>query len=178
MATTGEIAKRLGVDRKTLIDWITHEQLTPFFSESARKEHGSAHRQLTDEDILALNTIRQLRHMDGIADWQEIANYLLTGKRESEFPLHKLTMDTLTVSLPQAEQSAKAAATLAEREAALRRVAELEVYVEALQTKITQLEREKDTEKERLLREMNTLYRQIGALEAEIKLVKEQKGRE
>jgi DNA-binding transcriptional MerR regulator len=155
---TGEASNLLGVDIKTLKNWISHELLSQFFSEGARAEHGSPHRVLTESDVLVLNTIRHLR-TSGITEWTGIAEYLESGKREQSFPQNAIAVDTRTIPLPQAEQSAKAMATMAERDAAMRRVQELESQLSKVETKNA----EQNAEIIRLNREIGKLE---GLLEA------------
>ena len=166
MATTGQAAKRLGVDRKTIIDWIEHEGLSQFFSDSARKKHGSAHRQLTDADMLALNTIRHLRNVQEVSDWSVIGEYLNSGKREAEYPQSRLTMDTTTVTLPEAEQSVRAAATMAERDTALARIDELQDEIERMRSEHKQ-------ETDALHKRIEDLQRELGRTEAKLEILQE-----
>lgn len=172
---TGEAAKLLGVDTSTIRNWIHHPLLTRFFSESAKNEHGGAQRLLTDADVLVLNTIRSQR-VDGVDDWRAISVFLESGQRNQEFPQNAITVDPRTIPLPQAEQSARAMATLAERDGALARIEELTTEVQTLKQRIAEVEKERDTVKENLLREMAELNqqrmreiaelsRQIGRLE-------------
>lgn len=164
---TGELSKILSVDRDTLVNWIKNPILSRFFSMGARGEHGSAHRIFDDADVLVLNTIRALR-TSGTTDWIDLARYLDSGQREQEFPKNAISLDPRTIPLQQAEQSAKAMATLAERDAAFKRVNELELRIHDLETKVVQVEKERDEVKERLLREIAELNRQIGRLEGRL----------
>lgn len=171
---TGEAAKLLGVDVGTVRNWIDHPASVPYFSQSALGKHGGAQRLLTESDILVLNTIRSLRAKN-ISDWAEIVRYLETGNREQDFPANAISMDMRTIPLPQAEQSAKAMATLAERDAALVRVSELIAKVQELEEKLTASEKEKIVIREEFLREISQLNRQIGRLEGRLEASKEDK---
>lgn len=158
---TGEAAKILGIDVATIRRWIEREEINRFFSESARSGRDSTQRILTDGDILVLNTVLALRTHKKVTDWSEIVSYLNSGQREQDFPQNAITADPRTVPLPQAEQSARAMATLAERDAALRRVNDLEKEL-----------RESREENKQLLREMMELSQKIGRLEGLIEAEK------
>ncbi|NWF67578.1 MAG: MerR family transcriptional regulator [Chloroflexi bacterium] len=152
----GEAARILGVDSSTVRNWISHPLLTAFFSLSARNEHGGSQRVLTEPDILVLNTIRARRAQG--EEWETIAAYLDSGEREKDFPANAISVDTRVISVPQAEQSARAMALLAERDAALKRVEELTGRIE-------QLEQEKEEIREKLTKEIKQLLRELGRLE-------------
>ncbi|HEX2621949.1 MAG TPA: MerR family transcriptional regulator [Phototrophicaceae bacterium] len=161
---TGEAAKILGVDAITVRRWIERDELKMFFSAGARGEHGAAQRLLTESDLLVLNTIRALR-TNGNMEWGGVVVYLNTGQRDQEFPQNAIAVDPRTVPLPQAEQSARAMATLAERDAALRRVAELE-------TRLAKAEHKTDEQNAEIIR----LNREIGRLEGLIEAEKNRRG--
>jgi DNA-binding transcriptional MerR regulator len=154
---TGEVAKILGLDVSTVRKWIDTPSLSRFFSASARGEHGSAHRLLTESDVLVLNSIRALRTRNH-ADLDEIVASLDSGSREREFPANAISVDTRVISVPHAEQSARAMAILAERDAALQRVTELSEQVAHLQ-------QEKEEIREKLTQEIKQLLRELGKLE-------------
>jgi len=185
---TGEAAKIMGVDRSTLLDWINIRGLDRFFSTGARGTDGSMHRILNDADLLVLNTIRGCRSQN--MDWEEIEAHLETGEREQSFPQNAISVDPRTIPLPQAEASARALATMRERDAALARVDELSGEIEELRSTVERMQQEKEallqrTQQEKeaavqklqsekdavrktLFREMADLYKQIGRLEGEL----------
>jgi DNA-binding transcriptional MerR regulator len=169
---TGEAAKILGIDRTTIYNWVAVPLLTKFFSPAARGEDGATQRILTESDVLVLNTIRAQR-TSGNADWEEIAVMLESGYREQEFPQNAISADPRTIPLPQAEVSAKAMATVAERDAALARVDELLERVHDLEGRLEEAEREKDEIKETLLREIGDMQRQIGKLEGQLEMYRD-----
>lgn len=163
---SGELATLLQVTTETIRQWIINPQFEQFFSPGAKAEHGGVHRIFNQDDVLVLNTIRHLR-TNGVTDWYEIAQRLEQGERHQKFPPNAISGDPRTVPYEQADMGAKAAATLAERNAALLRVKELE-------NEVTRLRGELDTERknhmatiERLLREMSDLRHTIGRLEAD-----------
>lgn len=164
---TGEAAKILGVDRTTIINWIEHRGLEHFFSNSAAGRDGGTQRTLTESDLVVLNTIRALRSVN--SDWREIARLLESGQRETEVPQNAASTDTRTVPVQQAEQSARAMATLAERDAALAQVNDLRAEVHELQAQLAREMAEKSAMKEELLREMaevrESLLRELGDLQ-------------
>jgi len=161
----GEAARIFGVDSSTVRNWINHPTLTTFFSPSARNEHGGAQRVLNEPDILILNTIRARRAAGD--DWQAIAAYLDSGEREREFPANAISVDTRVISVPHAEQSARAMAIMAERDAALKRVEELTARVE-------QAEQEKEEIREKLTQEIKQLLRELGRLEGLLEAKKQE----
>jgi len=164
---TGEASTILGIDRSTLHNWINDRGLERFFSPSATGADGSAHRMLTESDILVLNTIRVSRGQH--LTWEDIALRLNSGHREQEFPLNAISADRRTIPLQQAEQSARAMATLAERDSALAQLDELRAEIEHLEDRLAREIADKEAMKERLLREMSEvregLLRELGELQ-------------
>jgi len=170
---TGEAAKILGVDPKTVRNWIDDYGLTRFFSASATGTDGSFQRILSESDLLVLNTVRALKGRD-VYDWEAIAEFLETGEREREFPQNAISGDPRTIPVEQAQQSARAMATMAERDGAISKVREMATRIEDLEEKLEQTQREKDAIKELLLREIGDLQRQIGKLEGQMEVYKSQ----
>jgi DNA-binding transcriptional MerR regulator len=164
---TGEASAILGIDRSTLHNWINDRGLEKFFSPSATGADGNAHRTLTEADVLVLNTIRTCRGQN--LTWEDILQRLNSGHREQEFPLNAISADRRTIPLQQAEQSARAMATLAERDSAMVQVNELRAEIERLEDRLAQEIAEKEVMKERLLREMGevreNLLRELGDLQ-------------
>ncbi len=172
---TGEAAKILGVDRTTIINWIEQRGLSKYFSPSANGEHGSAHRLLTEGDLLVLNTIRRLRANN--LEWDEIANELETGNREREFPQNAISGDPRTIPVQQAEVSARAMATVAERDAALARMREMAAEIEDLRVVVERLQKEKETQREEHYKQIIELNRQIGRLEGQLEMYQKNEDR-
>ena len=132
---TGEAAKALGVDRTTVKDWISNRGFKAFFSPEATGESGGRQRDITEADFITLNTIRCCLNSRQMK-WHEISNYLQTGQRDHELPQGALASDMRTVPIQQAEQSAKALKTVAERDLALQRIGQLEMLVATLSEKL------------------------------------------
>lgn len=156
---SGEAAKILGVDRNTIYNWTQNPEFSHFFSPGAKMEDGSAQRILTQSDLLVLNTIRTKRGQ-GIADWKEIAAVLESGERVQEFPQNAISADPRTVPIYQAEQSAKALATVTERDQILENLAKAEKEIarrqeieEQLREEIAKLQEKLGGLAERLIRE-------------------------
>lgn len=161
----GELTSTLGVGRDAIQAWMAHPELNRFFSEGALLKAGAPQRIFDESDVLVLNTIRWLRYEDNVTDWQAIAAYLDSGQRHQEFPQNAVAKDTRTIPIPQAEQSARAAATLAERDAALAKVRELESEIERLRGELDKQRERSDNKIEALLREIAELRYQMGRME-------------
>lgn len=165
---TGEAAALLGVSINTARNWIDREELSHFFSDGAKGKHGGAQRVLSESDILMLNTIRHLRNVENINDWQIILERLEDGFRIQEFPDNAISGDPRVIPLPQAQQSAMAAATLAQRDLALDRIDELTDELARVRQEYDmrlKLERERNDELQQQIAQLN---REIGRLEARL----------
>lgn len=68
----------------TIKNWIDRDELRKFFSLAAQGKT-SAQRDISDDDLLILNSIRALR-LEGTRDWVEIAARLDSGYRAEKFP--------------------------------------------------------------------------------------------
>ena len=181
---TGEAAALLGVSINTARNWLDRQELTHLFSEGAKGTHGGAQRVLSETDVLVLNTVRHLRNVDNVTEWPDIVRQLDADYRVQEFPQNAISADPRVIPLPQAEQSARAAATLAQRDEALVRVNELETEIERLRDEL-KTERDKHREDiERLLKESNQdkqelnervaqLQRELGRAEAKLEILQE-----
>ncbi len=172
---TGEAAKILGVDRTTIINWIENRGLSKYFSASATGADGSAHRILTESDLLILNTIRRLRSNN--LEWQEILENLETGNRERDFPQNAISGDPRTIPVTQAEVSARAMATVAERDAALSRIQEMAAEIEDLRETVERLQQEKDAQREEHYKQIIDLNRLIGRLEGQLEMYQKNEDR-
>lgn len=155
-----EAVKKIGgVSNETLRDWLRNPNFEQFFSEDARGVN-RAHRDIHPDDLLVLNTIYHLRYRDenAVTDWSEIAKVLEGGFRYNGFAGEVADTGMFTVPMDKAEQSARAAATMKERDMLVKRVDELE-------TTINRLQQEKEAIRKDLTDEIISLHRQIARLE-------------
>jgi hypothetical protein len=177
---TGKAGDLLGVDGKTLKNWIDMGEFTKFFSDSAMGKHGRPQRDLTESDLLVLNTIR-VQRTSGNTNWQAIVELLETGYRDTDLPAAAMTVDTGAAPL---QQYLKALGTAAEKDAALALIRQKDAEIERLVLQVEKLEKEKIEIKEALLRElerekmelMRAFLREIGDLREEIGRLKGQLG--
>lgn len=162
---TGQLAQLLGVTRGTINTWVHKKEVKRFFSLEAIADgaHQAIYNQ-SDVDILA--TIYHLRNTDKIIDWEEIAKQLDTGERHEQVPVSAVSMDRRTVTLREAEVSAKYLATVSERDSALQRVGELSEEITRLRQEVSKSQSAHREDVERLMREIAKLNRELGALEA------------
>lgn len=154
---TGEAAKLLGVDRRTIVLWIDRDELRGFFSPSARQETGGVQRLLTENDLAILNTIRFAR-TNGNDDWTAIAAVIDSGDLQRDLPTNGAFVDTRMVPEQQARDFAKTAGTLAERD-------QLASYVVELKERITQLEAARESDKRELIDMNGKLQRALALVE-------------
>lgn len=153
---SGEVANLLGVNQATVKNWVERPEFQRFFSDEARGE-GVVHRVYSNADMLVLNTIRHIRAGQSVADWQAIADALDAGQRIGQFPEGPIVSDQRTIPINQAEMSARAAATLAERDAAL-------AEVDRLRGELKAERQQKDALMERIIE----LSMRIGRLEGRL----------
>jgi hypothetical protein len=93
---TGKMSKSLGIDPKTITDWVTREEFKDFFSLGAKLEAGKAQRDFNMDDQVLLNTIRELRNEQGEKDWEKIASEIRNGHRATKMPDSFYTTETTT----------------------------------------------------------------------------------
>jgi DNA-binding transcriptional MerR regulator len=152
---TGEVAKMMGFNPKTITNWTDQEDLAPFFSEEAHRTDGaSAQREYTEVDIMVINTIRV--HKTRQNTWKDVAKILATGHRETELPITA----SLTKSISPADQVAAMMQIKAERDTALAQLQDTMFEIERLRAQ------DKDRE-----REIIELHRQIARLELRLELL-------
>lgn len=153
---TGKAAQVIGVNHKTITNWIDHPLLNRFFTDMARGADGRAQREITDPDLLVLNTIRAERAglSNNDIDWQAIADVLASGRRERQMPPGAMGVDVGMTRMAQVEQSLT---LVMERDAALKRVRDLEEEIirlerasDSLKDQITDLKLQKIEELTRL----------------------------
>lgn len=157
---TGELANALNVTDKTIRNWIDNPLLREFFSPEARGET-SLQRIITEADVLTASTIAYLKN-NGTRDFEEIAQYLKTGKRESKFPQVAIEADLRNVPIQMAEQGARLMAITQERDDAIREKNELVVKLQNLEATLTAERENSGKIKESLLREIAALNLELG----------------
>jgi hypothetical protein len=82
----GKACKALGgIDNDTLKNWIERPELAKFFSATAHGD-GRTQREITESDLIILNTVRSLR-VTGTSEWVAIAKRLDGGYRDTELPI-------------------------------------------------------------------------------------------
>jgi|GEM_PF-910145 len=180
-----KVAKMIGVDRRTIYNWVTHESLSHLFSESARNE---GDRDLDEQDIFVVNTINHLRqHVTN--DWEEIAEKIEDGYQITDLSIGATEVDTGKTPL---QQFTRTLAIAQERDAALKQLEEAQKELREIEdryeNKLDQLREQYEArleeerkrsredaeherkhsrdEMERLLREIAELRYEIGKLES------------
>jgi DNA-binding transcriptional MerR regulator len=169
-----KVAKMVGVDRRTIYNWVTHKSLESLFSEGARNE---GDRELNESDIFVVNTINYLRQ-NITTDWKEIAERIEDGYQVTELSIASMDVDTGKTPL---QQFTRALSIAQERDSALKQLSEAQKELKEIdgryETKLTELrdryevklddERKRSrSEMERLLREIAELRYEIGKLES------------
>lgn len=154
---TGEVAKMMGLNPKTITNWTDQTDLNSFFTEGAcRNSETSSQRDYTDDDVLVINTIRV--HKTRQNTWSDVAKILSTGHRETDLPITA----SLTKTISPADQLASLMAIKAERDTALAQLQDATFEIERLREEL------KDSNKD-----MIDLHRQIARLELRIELLLE-----
>jgi DNA-binding ferritin-like protein len=180
-----KVAKMIGVDRRTIYNWVTHESLEHLFSEGAKNE---GDRELSEQDIFVINTINYLRQ-NMTTDWDEIAERIEEGYQVTDLSIGAVDVDTGKTPL---QQFTRTLAIAQERDAALKQLEEAQKELREIETRYeTKLDELRDhyeakleeerkrgredvieerkqsrEEMERLLREIAELRYEIGKLES------------
>jgi DNA-binding transcriptional MerR regulator len=156
---TGEVAKMMGLNPKTITNWTDQADLARFFSSGARMGgESSSQRDYTSDDILIINTIRL--HKTRQNTWKDIAGILATGHREVEMPLSA----TLTKTISPADQLATIMAIRAERDTALAQLQDAAFEIERLRKEINE---QRDVSSKEIIK----LNREIARLELQLELL-------
>ncbi len=144
---TGQAAKALGVDAKTVLNWIDNPLFNKFFSDGAAGRDSRMRRVIDNDDLLILNTIRteRTKYANNQTDWKQILAILESDKRHRALPPSALTVET---GITDFERIETAIMLKVERDTALNRVRELEVAIEAKEAEIKRITREKDAQLE------------------------------
>lgn len=147
---TGETSKLLDTTKETLGNWVKHPLLEEFFSPGARLKTGSAYRDFNRDDLLALATIKHLRHVERVGEWQQIADRLATGER---------------VDIPELATVRTAHTTTTTRHVAPSALDILSQQVAQLRRELTEQRDKYEAKIDKLHAEIARLNRVIGALE-------------
>lgn len=149
------IAKLLGVDQKTITNWTDHKLLQRFFTEDAR--NNTRQREYSENDVLLLNTIRAERARN--TSWEEIESILENGNLNANLPASSLLVETAVPAV----QYERFLALMNERDSALKEVDRLRSESSA-----------KDDMIQKLLQEIRLLNREIGRLEGQNEVLRDQ----
>lgn len=159
---TGDVAKMMGLNPKTITNWTDQEDLNIFFSDEARRRDTSAsQREYTDEDVLVINTVRI--HKTRQNTWSDVAKILSSGHRETELPITA----NLTKTISPADQVAAMMLIKAERDTALAQLQDAIFEIERLRMEL----KEQQNEASDKIIELN---RQIARLELRLEIMQEQ----
>ena len=175
-----KVAKMIGVDRRTVYNWVTHESLTHLFSEGARNK---GDRELNERDIFVVNTVNHLRQ-NVTTDWEEIAEKIEDGYQITDLSISATDVDTGKTPLQQFTRTLSIAQ---ERDAALEQLEEARKELQTIETRYEEkidrlrnqyearLEEERkrgrddvEQERKRSREEMERLLREIAELRYEI----------
>jgi hypothetical protein len=153
-------ARALDVNERTLKLWIARAELSPYFSELARRE--GAGRDLNDDDVVIANTIRSLRAGMGNnnVDWQEIADRIGLGYRDRALPPEAASVDT---GLTVVAQHERMAVVVNERDMAVRRA-------EVAESQLAEERSAHMADNERLLRELADQRERAARTEVELEM--------
>jgi DNA-binding transcriptional MerR regulator len=159
---TGEVAKMMGLNPKTITNWTDQEDLASFFTEEARRsDETTAQREYSEQDILVINTIRV--HKTRQNTWKDVAKILATGHRETDLPITA----TLTKSISPADQIAAMMLIKAERDTALAQLQDAIFEIERMRKELRE-------QREESSKEIIGLNRQIARLELRLEMLQEQ----
>jgi DNA-binding transcriptional MerR regulator len=159
---TGEVAKMMGLNPKTITNWTDQEDLTTFFSDEARRnDETSSQREYSEEDVLVINTIRI--HKTRQNTWKDVAKILMTGNRETDLPITA----SLTKSISPADQLASMMLIKAERDTALAQLQDSMFEIDRLRNELKE-------QREESSKEIIDLNRQIARLELKLEMLQEQ----
>lgn len=182
-----KVAKMIGVDRRTVYNWVMHESLTHLFSPGALNE---GDRDLSENDIFVVNTVNYLRQ-NITTDWDEIARQIEDGYRITDLSISATEVDTGKTPL---QQFTRTLAIAQERDLALKQLEEIkkelnetqanyELKLEELrqqyEDRLNSEQQRSHDEIKRLMREASEregkLQRELGKLEAMLEIFKHDK---
>lgn len=159
---TGEIAKMMGLNPKTVTNWTDQAELRGFFSDGAKIDETSGkQREYSSEDVLVINTIRV--HKTRRNTWRDVAGLLVSGYRETELPASA----ALTKTISPADQIAAMMAIKAERDTALAQLEDARLEIERLREELKE-------QRDGTMQEVITLNREIARLELRLELLRDE----
>ena len=122
-----KVAKMIGVDRRTIYNWVTNPSLSHLFSPGAQNE---GDRDLNEEDIFVVNTINHLRQ-NITTNWDEIAQRMDEGYRVTDLSINATDVDTGKTPL---QQFTRTLAIAQERDMALKQLDEVRQELDQMKT--------------------------------------------
>ena len=184
-----KVAKMIGVDRRTIYNWVNHKALEHLFSEAARNEWD---RDLDEHDIFVVNTINHLRQ-NVTTDWEKIAEKIEEGYQYTDFSIGAVDVDTGKTPL---QQFTRALAIAHERDVALQKLEEVQKQLQEMEGRYearldhlreqyeAKVEEERrrakedvETERKRSMQEMERLLREIADLRYQIGRLESESGK-
>jgi DNA-binding transcriptional MerR regulator len=166
---TGKVARALKLDPNTVRDWTDQPSVTEYFTGDARSKSANSQRTYHPEDQIVLNTIRILRNVESVKDWDQIAAILKTGRRDMEMPDSFYTVEGPSAVI----QYTQLAVIRQERDDAVEEVKRLRHDLDAArlqaqerEDRLNRLSREHEAE---LNRSLGELGYQVKMLEKRIK---------
>ncbi len=158
---TGEVAKAMGLNPKTITNWTDQEDLALFFTEGARRnDQSSTQREYSEDDLFVINTIRVNKTRQNT--WKDVAKMLATGHREMELPITA----TLNRTISAADQMTVVMLIKAERDTALAQLQDSLFEIERLRKELKE-------QRDEASKEIIELNRQIARLELKLELLQE-----
>lgn len=93
---SGDVAKMFNMAARTVNDWTEREELSEFFSDSAKRVNtDSVHRYYDMDDVHVVHTVLRLRRNQNMS-WDEIADVLQSGTRYTDLPASAALVETIT----------------------------------------------------------------------------------
>jgi DNA-binding transcriptional MerR regulator len=165
---SGMVARLMGRDPDTIINWTRRPELSKFFSAGVMVKGNQ--RDFNDSDVQVVNTIRALL-AEG-ATWADIAVKLTAGERVLEFPPSAAGVEGIT----PVEVYGAGVAKTEQLKAAETRIRELEDKLETLEQRkdaeIQALNDKRMEEKENLLIQLGAYKARLADARAEIERLK------
>lgn len=163
---TGDVASMMGLNPKTITNWVDRDEVNEFFSERARRsDEQSTHRYYNHDDIMVLNTIRLRKTRQN--SWQEVADLLRSGHRDTELPASA----ALTATISPADQFTQVTRIKAEYDALMAQYQDMQAELEDMRQQLVELPKQIRDEYSQHISERD---RTIGRLEAKLEIAQEE----